>query len=456
MKFSRLFPIISILVFLLVSGLGCKGLSQEEVQATKSVSLEYWTVFDDVDALQAEISAYTAERPYLSVNLRQLRSDELYPRLVEALAEDRGPDIISIQNRRLGEFISKLAPMPASVQDTTMIVTENSFGGTETTVNTSVRPMITLAQLDNEYVKAVRDDVARGGSIYGLPLSMDMMAIFYNKDLLDRSGIAEAPKTWEEFQAAVKKITKYNKTTGKIIQSGTALGTGNNIPGSDDLLYMLFRQSNISYVARDGKAVFNMVGSSAGQILDFYTDFANPSRDTYAWSTDQGDALTAFINGKVGFFFGYSYHYAQIKARAPQLDFRVLPLFQLNSEAPVNVTSYWMQSVVAKSKQQNTAWGLVDYLTHSKSVKNYLDRTGRPTALRTYIADQKNKPELAPFVDQILIAENWYRGRDYAAATKAVQDMIAEWTVPAPNPDKVSEWRQEILNRGASKINQTL
>ncbi len=455
MKFGKLILLFLLLAFLTTAGFGCKGLSQTQVQATAPVTLEYWTVFDDVDALQKEIDAYRATRPYITINLRQLRVDELYPRLVEALAEDNGPDIISVQNRRLGEFISKLSPMPASVNDT-LVTVEKTTLGSNVVVNTQSRPLVNLPQLDREYVKTVREDVARGGQIFGLPLSMDMMAVFYNKDLLDRAGVPEPPKTWDEFQVAAKKITKYDKKTGKIIQSGAALGTGNNVPASDDLLYLLFRQSNVGYVARGGQAIFNMSGQSSAQIMDFYTDFANPTRDTYSWSADQGDALEAFLAGKVGFFFGYSYHLPIVRARAPQFDFRLMPLFQLTQDAPVNVASYWIQSVLSKSKHQNEAWGLVDFLTHSKATKDYLDQTGRPTALRAYIVDQKNKPDLEPFVDQILIAENWYRGRDYAGATKAVQDMLTEWLQPSPDPEKANEWHQDILNRGAEKINQTL
>ncbi len=455
MKLSKLILIFSLLVFLTTAGFGCKGMSKAQVQATKPVVLEYWTVFDNVDVLQKEINTFRAMRPYITVNLRQLRPEELYPRLVEALAEDKGPDIISVQNRRLGEFLTKLVPMPVSVPDTTVIIEKTTLG-TNTLVNTSPRSLVTLAQLDREYVKAVRDDVTRKGEIYGLPLSMDMMAIYYNKDLLDKSGVAEPPTTWEEFQAAVKKITKYDKKTGKIIQSGASLGTGNNIPGSDDLLYILFNQSNVNYIDHTGQAVFNLNAEQSGQIMDFYTDFANPSRDTYAWSAEEGDALSSFINSKTGFYFGYSYDYSVIKARAPQFDFRLIPLFQLNPDSPVNVASYWIQSVTAKSKHQNEAWGLIDFLTHSKATKDYLDKTGRPTAMRAYVADQKTKPDLQPFVDQILIAQNWYHGRDYAGALKAVQDMIGEWLLPIPDPNKAGEWQQSILNRGAAKINQTL
>jgi ABC-type glycerol-3-phosphate transport system substrate-binding protein len=257
-----------ILLVLLTGGFGCKGASTAQQVATKPVTLEYWTVFDDVDALQALITKFHAAHPYITVNVRQLTQDELYPRLVEALAEDKGPDIVSISNRNLRGVYSKLAPMPSSVNDTTVLVTKGTVG-TNTTITTVPKKMLSTSQLDRDYVQAVKNDVVIGDKIYGLPLSFDTMALYYNKDLLDRAGVAEPPKTWEEFQAAVKKITKYNKKTDSIIQSGAALGTSNNISVSDDLVYLLYRQSGLDFVAKNGQPVFNRVAS--GNINCFKT-----------------------------------------------------------------------------------------------------------------------------------------------------------------------------------------
>ena len=454
MKLKTIISFSALAVVLLTAGFGCKGLSATQQAAMAPVTLEYWTVFDDVDALQAEINNFRGLRPYIGVNVRQLRADEFYQRLVEALAEDHGPDIISIQNRDLGKFFSKIVAMPATVQDTTVVVTKGQFS-TDTTVTPQTLPTVTLAQMDSDFIKVIGDDVIRDKKIYGLPLSVDMLGVYYNKDLLDRAGIAQPPTNWDEFQQDVKKITKYDRATSKIIQSGAALGTGTNIIGSDDLLYVLFQQSSLDFTASNGYAVFNQAGTSGAGVMNFYTDFANPTRDTYTWSDDLGTSLDAFVTGKTAFFFGYSYHYPIIKARAPQLNFRLLPLFQLSADKPVNVANYWIQTVTAKSKHQNEAWNLINFLTHSKATKDYLDRTNRPTALRSYIADQKAKPELQPFVDQILIAKNWYRGRDYATAQKAIQDMLIRWIQPTSSTS-AGDTQSGILNQGADKINQTL
>src|SRR3989338_9809393 len=208
---------------LLLAGFGCKGISPEQQAATKPVTLEYWTVFDDVDALQELVTKYKGSRPYLNVTIRQLRMEDFYTELVQELAVDRGPDIVSISSRSIGTYEPMLTPMPGAVRDTTVRLEEGVAGNKKTVITSQNLQLPTPTQLDQEYVQAVKNDVVRGGVVFGLPLSMDTLAIYYNKDLLDRAGVPEPPKNWDEFQEAVKKITKYDKRSGAIVQAGAAL-----------------------------------------------------------------------------------------------------------------------------------------------------------------------------------------------------------------------------------------
>jgi len=455
--------IITISLFLAVfvfAGFGCKGLTAEQQAATQPINLEYWTVADDVDAINALIGQYKVSRPYLNITLRQLSAGELYQRLIEALAEDRGPDIISINSRVFPKFLSKLAPMPGLVSDTTVQVIKGQLG---TTTNVSLNSVVmpTVLDIDRNYIKTVKKDVVFDNRIYGLPLSMDTMALYYNKDLLDKAGVAEPPKTWTDFQDAVKKSSRFNKQTNKITQAGVAMGVGSNIPGFDDLLYILFRQSNVNMVDANGRAIFNLYGDNndnpTESVLNFFSDYANSTRDTYTWNESLPNALDNFINGASVFYFGYSYDLPVIQARGPQINLGILPIPQLDPEASVNVANYWIQSVVGKSTKQNEAWGLINFLAYSSANKSYLDATGRPTALRAYINAQKGTLELLPFVEQLLVADNWYRGTDYDAAKKALSDMLHNWLQAPPEDDlSVSEWHQNLMNIAAETINQTL
>jgi multiple sugar transport system substrate-binding protein len=342
------------------------------------------------------------------------------------------------------------------VQDAIVETKKTATGGTETTINLRTITLPTALNIEREFFQTVKKDAIISGNIYGLPLSLDSMVLYYNKDILDRAGVPEPPKTWEEFQNAVKKTTKFNKETGKIIQSGTALGTAKNINNFDDVFYVLLKQSGVTL----GEKGFSLVNTKdtgpLNNVLDFYTDFANPARDTYTWNVDQEIALDRFIKGGLAFFFGYNYHYNLIKAQGANLNFDVLPMLQLNPENPVNVTNYSLQCVTVKSKNQEQSWNFINYLANL-NVKDYLDKTNRPTAKRAFLLEQKNKPVLAPFVNDLLIVENWYRGNNYEAAKSALDLLFSDWIgIPANDSGKdLAELQRDVVNRAATKINQT-
>ena len=97
-------------------GFGCKGLSAEQAAAVKPVKLNYWTVYNDLDQLDVFKKEYEAQRPYVKINIRKVRGEELEQLLLRALADDVPPDIISVSPRDLRRYVSWLAPMPASVK----------------------------------------------------------------------------------------------------------------------------------------------------------------------------------------------------------------------------------------------------------------------------------------------------------------------------------------------------
>lgn len=57
--------------------------------------------------------------------------------------------------------------------------------------------------------------MAISGGIYGLPMDSGPMALFYNKEVLDRAGVGEPPRTWDDYYEAVRKI----KAAGSCIEA---------------------------------------------------------------------------------------------------------------------------------------------------------------------------------------------------------------------------------------------
>jgi multiple sugar transport system substrate-binding protein len=457
MKFSKLL-LSFFLVFFALSGLGCKGLSQTEQASIKPVSLSYWTVFNDVDQLKALAAEYKKLYPYISISIKQVRYEEFDKLFINALADDVQPDIISVHSRWINKYLNRIAPAPASV--TMASASVQGKISKETIVTTATNLLPTANGIKSNFIRTVYEDAVVGGKIYGIPLSVDDLAIYYNKNLLDKAGIATPPATWAEILGASQKTTKVNND-GKIIQTGIAIGTGKNVDNAGDILAMLMMQNKVE-VADGANITFantlknNLEGNPALEALRFYTDFARPTKEAYTWNDKLGNSLDAFIAGRAVFYIGYSFDYQRIISRAPQMNLEIIPLPQLDSGNPVNVANYWVESVVEKSKNKNIAWDFVRFMTTADNLKKYNAGAKRLSPLRGHIKDQMSDEVLAPFLSSLLNAENWYKGKDIDTANTAMKNLITSALEPYGESEEPAERDAKLLINAASVIQQTM
>ena len=116
MKKTKIALLILLMASISLTGLKCtKGPTRAELEAAKPVTIKWWRVFDEKGSVKPIIDAYRALHPNVSIEYRKIRFDEYEKELLNALAEDRGPDIISLHNTWIPEYLPKLAPMPPTV-----------------------------------------------------------------------------------------------------------------------------------------------------------------------------------------------------------------------------------------------------------------------------------------------------------------------------------------------------
>ncbi|MFH0840672.1 MAG: extracellular solute-binding protein [bacterium] len=424
-------------VFILTSGFGCKLQSQEVKEGLQPITINYWRVWDGPDAFQAVFDEYNKLHPNIQINYKKFRYEEYEEALLEALAEDRGPDIFSINAKWVNRYEPKITPMPKQISMVYPVVK-----GTikeEILPELKVQNSVSLSSIKNGFIDTVYYDVVLDNydsqtkitekKVYGLPLSVDTLAMYYNKDLLNNANISVLSEDWTSLIDDVKKLKRQNNR-GDIIQAGVAMGTGNNIERSTDILVALMKQNGAT-VIDDNKVLFTQYSKERGVnpgigAIKFYTDFANPAKDVYSWNTGMDNSLEMFANGKLAIMFGYSYHLPTIKAKAPKLNFAIKPFPQIKGSVKTqNVTDYWVETVSNKSKHVNEAWDLIQFMTTiPANNKLYLDAAKRPAALRVLIEGQKLDDELGVFATQMLTAENWYRGNNSFVAEQALADMV--------------------------------
>ena len=320
---------------------------------------------------------------------------------------------------------------------------------------------LSLKELRDSFVDVVSHDVIlNDGKIYGLPLSVDTLAMYYNKDLLNNAGISQLPQYWnKEFLQDIKKLTKQDAKKG-LVQSGVALGTAVNINRYSDIISVLMLQNGAVIEDENGQVVFNLVPAATKdsnynpglEALRFYTDFANPGKESYAWNNDLPNSLNMFMSGNLAILFSYSYDLATIKAQAPKLNFSVAKLPQIEGNPPTNINfaNYWVEVVSKKSTHQNEAWDFIQFITKEEQAKSYLEKTKKPTALRSLVQAQKVDNDIGVFADQVLTAKSWYKGKNALAAEDALKDMI-ETTIK-----NTAVKLQTILDTAAARVQQTI
>ncbi|MEA3464145.1 MAG: extracellular solute-binding protein, partial [Patescibacteria group bacterium] len=453
----KLIPLISLIIIL--PGFGLRCVSKKVQESMKPITINYWRVWDGPDAFEEIINNYKQLHPFITINYRKLRYDEYEQALLDALAEDKGPDIFSIHNTWIKKYQSKIKPMPPEITMAYPIVK----GKLKKEIIPELRAAksITLKEIKNNFVDVVYNDTVIKvmdaktkkikEKIFALPLSVDTLSMYYNKDLLNNAGIAEPPAYWNRtFQQGVKKLTKQD-TKGQIIQSGAGLGGSTNIARYSDILSVLMMQNGAQMIDESDNIMFHKIpaalkkqGYNPGlEALRFYCDFANHAKEVYCWNNNLDNSLDLFIQGKLALMFGYSYQLPTIKARAPKLNFSIAKLPQIEDNAQnINFANYWAETVSNKSKYTDEAWDFIQFATRAEQVKTYLEKTKKPTALRSLVNEQIDDMNIGIFAEQVLTAKSWYRGADFNAVELIIGEMIDDVTA---EKDKM----ENIISLGA-------
>ena len=372
-----------------------------------TVTLQVWGVFDDRTAFDSAIKAFEKNNQNIKIEYTSVPFADYENRLLNALAAGTGPDVFMIHHTWLPKHIDKIQPLP------------EKFPGLK-------EPLMTVRQFRDTFTEVAYGDLVNNNRIYGMPLYVDTLALYYNRDILSSAGIARPPATWTEFMDDIKAISQFDQSRN-IVRSGAAMGTARNINRSTDILMMLMLQSGVRMTDADNtQARFSQSvdGQPVGErSLQFYTDFANPSKEVYAWNDTQDYNIDAFAAGKTAMILNFSHQVAAIRAKAPRLNFGVAAAPQATTADARTYANYWPMTVALRSKQPYESWQFVNFMAAGNGTVSYLNATGRPAGRRDLIEQQRADPDLGVFAEQALTARSWFQ-IDNAAIETIFADMI--------------------------------
>ncbi len=445
---NRNYKIFSLFVLtfslVLFSGAGCQLCGWGPLRACPKdkITLVIWNLFDDSDTWEQMIKAYTAAaasditRPKIKIEYykRSLSAYENYEQeLSNAMAAGTGPDIFVIHNDWVERYKNKITPFDEGAK------TAQSF--------------------ERKFVDVVSNDFLIDSKIYGVPLSVDTLALYYNKDIFKNAGIYDPPRTWDEFKDITERLTVRDENGG-IVRAGAALGTEKNVNRASDILALFMLQSNSTITDKSlGAAIFDRLTdigngeeySVGGNALQFYTDFANSGKRTYTWNPVMDYSIDAFYQARAAMMINYSYNIPVIKSKAPKLNFAIAPMPQIaGTTVPINYANYWAMTVSAKSKYPAEAWSFLTYISNPEVAKIYLTKAARPIAQKDMVSWQENGQDLnlGVFARQALTAKSWYQA-DPVANESIFLEAIKNVNLGRITPEEASAF-------AAAQITQTM
>ena len=373
-------------------------------------TLTYWGLWEPNSAMQVAIDDYKRVKPNVTINYQKMSPINYRERLTAAIASETGPDIVRIHNSWLPMLKNSLQPIPSSVYSAETF--KNTFYG------------------------VASDDLVSGGQVWAVPLEIDTILMYVNEDLLTKSG-GTVPTTWEDFSPVVSQMTV--RSGGGLQTSGTALGGASNVDHWQEVVGLMMLQAGVD---------LNSAGNStaAQEAMGFYTGFITAYQ---TWDETQDASTLAFANGKVGFYFGPSWRFFDIKeissnnSNNSDLNFKVYPVPQLQGSLvagrPVNYATYWAEAVSKKSKNGQEAAEFLKFISSKEelsklySAEAKLRGFGEPYSRVDLGESLKSDPVAGVVISQAPTARSWYLASVTNDGETGINSKIGKYYTDAIN-----------------------
>lgn len=309
--------------------------------------------------------------------------------LINAMASGSGPDLFLVSQDEVSHMSDKITVIPWSA------VSQQSF--------------------TQSYVDEGQLFLTTTGA-YALPFMLDPMVMYWNRDVLSSAGVASPPSTWSGFLDMAPRVTSLDGSNN-ITTSAVALGEWSNIQYAKDILAMLMLQAGDQIVTRDQSgALTTVLGQTpqgaqenpASSALQFYTEFANPSKTIYSWNGALPNSQDAFVAGNVGVYFGLASDDAVIAGRNPNLNFAVSLVPQL-SGSTIHMTFGELTGVAISrtSPNQSGALTIAEKLTSQAAVSALATLSPLPPVRRDVSVDTSSNAAASVFAQSALISHAW-------------------------------------------------
>lgn len=354
--------------------------------------------FAGEESAWAEVAArYEASNPGIDIVYTGVEKSNYENVLIDSLAANAGPDIFLLRHDWLQKHQNKILPAPEF--------------------------LITPAQIADIFPKVVGSAFVKDNQVFALPISINTLALAYNRDIFDSKQVPTIPNGWTDIKNLIPRLREIKDS--RILKSAISLGgTSASVKNAPDILTLLMLQFETATKTERGdsrEAKQNLLDA-----LKYYIDFSDPNSRNYTLDEGFKNSIDAFVEGltAMAIVTPSDIQAIKVKNQVAFSNIRMLPMPQIDPNNPVNLTSLWGLAVSNKTANNNLAWNFISFAaTNQAIVTGYSTISGNAPALRASITDFTDHPSLKVFAPQTLNAAV-YPGRDEDRARTIFDNMI--------------------------------
>lgn len=268
--------------------------------------------------------------------------------------------------------------------------------------------------------KLYRDTYIDGADIYlgsdgifGLPLAVDPMVVYYNKNMFSNAGIAIIPSYWDELFNINNRLTQ-KEQDGTIKESMIALGQFDNVKNAKDILTTLIIQGGNNIVSRTDKGYVSTLEGNATantpivEATNFYTEFATPSTTAYSWNKSMPNSFDLFMQDKLAIYLGHASELFKIQSANPNLSFDVKQIFQARGVNNKRTNANIYAAVInKKSPNIPAALSVANIISWGTEAGNFSKAVSLPPSTRVLLSVKPTEPYLETFFNSAIISRSW-------------------------------------------------
>lgn len=369
----------------LLGTMGCGG-GGEQGNSGGEVSLKWWDYYSDLPetdrALNAAIQQYTKQNPNVTIERTKIGFADLKPKLIQAAATNKMPDIVILDNPDHQSFADQ-----GALADLTEYM--SGWGGTD------------------QYFEGPLESTMYEGKNYGVPFESNATALYYNADMLEEAGIGGPPETWDDLRSAAKELATGDRSGFLFSAVGTEEGTFTFLP----------------FLWQAGGDVQTIGDEASVRALTLWNDLVNVDKSVskevinYA----QADVYNQFVAGKAAMMINGPWQLPEFEKDKPNFKWDVAPWPRDVERASILGGENF---AVGVTENTEAAWEVVKWMATPEHVKKPLLTIGLPN--REDMADDpafSGDPQKEVFVDQVAVA----RPRAYGAKYPQISEQI--WTM---------------------------